>query len=208
MLALPDGNVLYSNFGDQLYLYTPDGAPLAAGKPTISSISANADGSYTLLGIGLNGISEGASYGDDAQMDTNYPIVRLSDGGGNVYYAKTFGWSSTSVMTGARPVATKFRLPGGLAGVSSGTYSLVVVANGISSDPVAFSFEEVWMDFSSGGPFGFGTYEFPFKDVPSGVAGVATGGTIKTKSSSTAWTGTINKALTIRAIGGSVTIGQ
>ena len=79
MLDLPDGTVLYSNATNQLYTYTPVGSPLPAGKPTITSITGNADGSYHLVGTKLNGISAGAAYGDDAQMDSNYPLVRLID---------------------------------------------------------------------------------------------------------------------------------
>ena len=135
MLDLPDGTVLYSEFGSLLYVYHPDCSPLAAGKPTITTITPNVDGSYLLTGTLLNGISEGAAYGDDWQMNSNYPIVRLTDAAGNVYYARTFNWSSTSVMTGTTPETTEFRLPTGLV---AGTYSLVVVANGNSSAPVSF----------------------------------------------------------------------
>ncbi len=136
MLDLPDGRVLWSHFGPQLYVYTPSGAPLAAGKPAISTITPNGDGSYHLVGTGLNGISEGASYGDDFQMNSNYPLVRLSDGAGNVTYARTYNWSSTGVRTGATPVSTEFRVP---ASLPPGSYSLVVVANGIASDAVPFN---------------------------------------------------------------------
>lgn len=132
MLCLPDGKVLYSHMGTSVYAYTPTGAPLAAGKPTVLSVSPNGDGSYHLTGLGLNGISEGASYGDDWQMNTNYPLVRLSSVGGNVYYARTYNWSSTSVMTGSQVLSTEYRLP---AGLPAGQYTFVVVANGIASDP-------------------------------------------------------------------------
>ena len=136
MLDLPDGTVLYSQTGtNQYYVYTPSGPPLAAGKPFISSISSNGDGSFHLTGTQLNGISEGAAYGDDWQMATNYPILRLASGS-DVYYARTYNWSSTGVMTGATPVTTEFKLPSAIPG---GTYSLVVVANGIASDPVSFT---------------------------------------------------------------------
>ncbi len=131
MLDLPDGTVLYSHFGDQLYDYAPTGSPLASGQPAISSIQPNGDGSFHLTGTQLNGISEGAAYGDDCQMASNYPIVRLTAANGDVYYARTYNWSSTGVMTGTTPVTTEFRLP---AGLPLGTYSLVAVANGISSD--------------------------------------------------------------------------
>jgi hypothetical protein len=136
MLDLPDGTVLYSHFGRDLYVYRPAGSPLASGKPTITSVTQNGDGSYHLVGTKLNGISEGAAYGDDAQMDSNYPLVRLTDAATNVYYARTFKWSRTSVMTGNTPVSTEFVVPANLPPVN---YNLVVTANGIASDPVAFS---------------------------------------------------------------------
>jgi hypothetical protein len=135
MLDLPDGMVLFADFDQQLYVYQPDGSPLASGKPTITSITRNPDGSYHLTGKQLNGISQGAAYGDDAQMDSNYPIVRMTNSVGGVFYARSYGWSNTGVMTGNAPVTTEFVLP---AGLPLGEYSLVVVANGISSDPVTF----------------------------------------------------------------------
>jgi hypothetical protein len=137
MLDLPDGTVLFSASYAQLYVYQPDGAPLAAGKPTVNAITNNLDGSYNLSGRLLNGISEGAGYGDDAQMDSNYPLVRMTNTvSGAVYYARTYNWNSTSVMTSNRMVTTKFTLP---AGLPVGNYDLVAVANGIASDPVPFS---------------------------------------------------------------------
>jgi hypothetical protein len=134
-LDLPDGTVLYSRFNRQLYVYQPDGSPLAAGKPTIAAITGNQDGSFHLTGTLLNGISEGAAYGDDAQMDSNYPLVRLRSTSGNVYYARTYNWSSSSVMASNRVVSTEFVVS---TNVPAGLYSLVAVANGISSDPVNF----------------------------------------------------------------------
>jgi alpha-tubulin suppressor-like RCC1 family protein len=135
MLDLPDGTVLYQGSG--LYIYTPDGSPLTAGKPVISSLSQNIDGSYHLTGTGLNGLSTGAKYGDDKQMDSNYPIVRMTNlTSGVVYYGRTFGWTSTGVQTGTRTNSTEFTLPPGLP---SGSYSLVVIANGNASDAMVTS---------------------------------------------------------------------
>ncbi len=71
-------------------------------------------------------------------MDSNYPLIRLTNStSGLVYYARTYNWSSTSVMTGSKVVTTEFVPPTGLP---LADYSLVAVANGNSSDPVPFLF--------------------------------------------------------------------
>jgi len=134
MLQLPNGQVLFSHMNTTVYAYTPAGAPLAAGKPVIQTITANGDGSFHLTGTGINGISEGASYGDDLQMNSNYPIVRCTHSNGNIYYGRTFNWSSTSVRTGAAVLSTEYRLN---STMPPGAYSLVVVGNGFASDPVS-----------------------------------------------------------------------
>ena len=208
LLCLPDGNVLYSDESSQLYVYTPTGSPIVAGKPTINTITLNPDGSYHLTGTKLNGISAGAAYGDDEQMDSNYPLVRLTDGSGNVYYARTYNWSSTGVQTGSTPVTTEFSLPD-FVFANGGTYSLVVVANGISSDPVSFS-GPVWVDFNSPWPFEFGTYSFPDKTLAKGTNDVAAGGAIfiKPGTSHETFPMTITKPMSITAIGGSAIIGH
>jgi hypothetical protein len=140
MLDLPDGNVLLvgGQNSQSLYVYTPNGAPLAAGQPAINSITENVDGSYQMTGTNLNGISQGAAYGDDEQMDSNYPLIRMTNNAtGNVYYARTFNWNSTSVQTGSRVLTTEFALPQNLP---SGSYSLVAVANGNPSVPTNFTY--------------------------------------------------------------------
>ncbi|MCE9619660.1 MAG: hypothetical protein K8R92_07100 [Planctomycetes bacterium] len=137
MLQLPNGQVLFSTQGStRFYLYTPAGSPAAAWKPTITDVAQNNCGDYTLTGTQLNGISEGASYGDDWQMNTNYPIIRLTSGA-NVYYCRTFNWSHTGVKLGATVNTTKFTVP---STVPAGTYSLVVTANGIPSTAISFDY--------------------------------------------------------------------
>jgi hypothetical protein len=166
MLTLPSGQILWSNGHTQLYLYNPDGAPDPSWQPTISGVTDNGDGTFLLTGTQLNGISEGGGYGDDAEMSSNYPIVQLSDGNGNVFYARTFYWSNTGVATGNAPVSTYFTLP---AGISPGDYSLTVVANGIASNPV---------DFVIGGgapaPGGGSGHSLPAFSILPTVAGRAT----------------------------------
>lgn len=135
MLMLPSGQVLFAYGSNQLYVYTPDGAPDPAWKPTITGVVANGN-HYTLSGTQLNGLSAGANYGDDAEMDSNYPLVKLTGGSGQVYFARTSNWSSTGVQTGSLPVSTDFSLP---TNMPYGTYSLSVVTNGIASDSVPFA---------------------------------------------------------------------
>ncbi len=139
MVCLPNGQVLFGigqagTASSTYYVYTPNGSPLTAGKPTVASITQTNCNAFSITGTLFNGISEGAGYGDDFQMATNYPIVRLSNGG-NVYYARTFNWNSTGVMRGSAPDTTQFTLP---AGLPHAVYYLKVVANGIASDSVQF----------------------------------------------------------------------
>jgi hypothetical protein len=138
MLMLPTGQVLFTTSATtgQLAVYTPDGSPNSSWQPTITGIEQNSENTFTLTGTQLNGLSQGASYGDDAEMDTNYPIVRITDAAGTVYYARTFNWSSTGVATGDTPVTTQFTLPSGV--VLGKPYTLSVIANGIASDPIPF----------------------------------------------------------------------
>ena len=134
-LDLPDGNVLVSIDGAltsrRYYIYSPGSGPIAAGKPTIDNITTTNCTDYMITGKLFNGISEGASFGDDAQMATNYPIVRLTDST-NVYYARTTSWNRIgAVMTDSLEDTAYFTLPS----MPNGTYSLVVVANGNPSNP-------------------------------------------------------------------------
>jgi hypothetical protein len=135
MLVLPTGQVLLSAGTGQLWAFTPNGSAQAAWAPSISNITNNGDGTYTLTGTQLTGMSEGAAYGDDAEMSSNYPIVQLTSGSGQVYYARTYNWSSTGVQTGSTVETTLFTLPSGLP---NGSYSLTAIANGIASTPVSF----------------------------------------------------------------------
>ena len=150
MLVLPDGSVLYchfelgnlfySSFGSQLYVYVPlNGTQVTLGnQPNITSITPNPDGSFHLIGTGLNGISGGAAFGDDAQMNTDYPLIMFTDiNNGHVDYGRTYNWSSTRVHSGSTPETTEFALP---AGLIPQTYLVQISASGVTSAPVTFSF--------------------------------------------------------------------
>ena len=135
LLDLPDGTILQTGISTQLYVYTPAGSQVASGKPVIKSVVPNPDGSYHVTGTLFNGISQGAGYGDDWQMGTNFPVARLTDSKGKVTYARTSNWSSTGVMSGGKQVSVEMSLP---PSFPAGSYQLSIIANGISSDPVGF----------------------------------------------------------------------
>jgi hypothetical protein len=133
LLLLPSGQVLYANQGS-VQVYTPGGAPNPAWKPVITSFpyDVRVAQTYTLQGNLLNGLSQACSYGDDCTNATNYPIVRL-EGGGKVWFCRTFDHSTMGVATGFSVQSTNFTVP---CGVPDGSYSLCVIANGIASDCV------------------------------------------------------------------------
>jgi len=137
MLDLPDGTVLFADQGTrQYYEYTPSGTALTSGKPTVSTISRTNCDTFLATGTLFTGISEGANFGDDWQMSSNYPIIRLTSGT-NVYYARSFNWNRVgAVMTGSLADTAQFVLPSGLP---AGTYSLAVVVNGNPSAPFSFN---------------------------------------------------------------------
>jgi hypothetical protein len=145
MLVLPNGQVLFSSgdhFSDPvthvpvatpMFFYTPSGDPQFSWRPSIVGVASRGGGSFTMTGTQLNGMSEGAAYGDDAEMAENYPIVELRSATGIVYFATTSNWSSNGVQTGSDLVSTDFALP---AGIPAGNYLVTVSASGISSLPV------------------------------------------------------------------------
>jgi len=100
MLMLPTGQMLFASGSDELFVFTPDGGPQDAWRPVITGITDNQDGTFTLRGRQLNGLTEGAYYGDDAQMATNYPIIRFHQGSN-----ATTGGPSTGVAPASRPAA-------------------------------------------------------------------------------------------------------
>ncbi len=133
MLVLPTGQLLLSDSSNQLYVFSPDGSAPESLRPAISNVRYDDDGRFRLTGTQLNGQSAGAAYGDDDQMNENYPIVRLRDPGtGNVYYCRTTNWDSVSVG-GNEPETVDFRLN---SAVTPGRYQLTVVGAGIASAPV------------------------------------------------------------------------
>jgi len=141
-LDLPDGNVLMvcsqnDTNSMQYYVYTPGSGPIPQGKPTIDHIIPQTYPYYKITGKLFNGISEGAAFGDDLQMSSNYPLVRLKSSTGRVYYCKTTNWNRLgAVRTDSLEDTATFEVP---AGLPPGSYSLVVVANGFASNPTVYN---------------------------------------------------------------------
>lgn len=135
MLVLPTGDVLVSDGSNDVELYNNGGTYLPAWQPTIASAPTNPGQgeSYTISGTQFNGLSQGASYGDDSEFATNYPLVRIvNSSSGHVFYARTHDHSTMGVATGSAIVSTTFDVP---SGIETGASQLFVVANGIPSAP-------------------------------------------------------------------------
>jgi hypothetical protein len=131
MLMLPTGQLLIGNSSSQLYVYTPDGKANKKSRPVVKGLHYDGSGQFTLSGTQLNGLSAGASYGDDAEMDENYPIVNFLDAQGNVYYARTTNWSNTGVgHHGTETVSLTLK-----AGMPKGDYKMTAIGAGIGSKP-------------------------------------------------------------------------
>jgi len=118
-------------------IYTAKGKAKSEWAPTITSAPSTVTrgDSYVISGTQFTGLSAGATYGDDAQMATSYPLVRITNtNSGHVFYARTHDHSTMGVATGKKKVSTHFDVS---ASTETGASSLVVVANGIASKPVA-----------------------------------------------------------------------
>lgn len=149
LLLLPTGQVLFSSHiasgpnaltGGAIDILTPDPAkatPQNAWRPTIANFPGTVltGKSYQISGRQFNGLSQACSYGDDGQMATNYPIVRLTNiANQTVYYLRSFDFSSMGIATGTTIQTATVQVP---PDVKPGQYNAVVIANGIASQPVS-----------------------------------------------------------------------
>jgi len=135
MLVLPTGQVMVTDFSNDVEIYTPAGAANKKWQPTIVSVGQNlipGSKNNILRGTQLNGLSQCNAYGDDVQAATNYPIVRITNNAtGHVFYCRTHDHSTMAVATGATIVSTQFDVP---IATETGNSTVEVVANGISSN--------------------------------------------------------------------------
>lgn len=141
MLLLPTGEVFWSSDAGDVEIYTPQGLPKASWRPAISRVASvipAGSRNNVVRGKRFNGLTLGAYYGDDAQMATNYPLVRITNSAsGHVCFARTHDHTMMGI-SGRKPSGTKFDVP---ATCEAGASSLEVVVNGIASQPVAVTID-------------------------------------------------------------------
>lgn len=139
-LELPTGQLLFTDFSNDVELFTPQGTYNPAWQPTVSTAPASVThgtAGYKLTGTQFNGLSQGAAYGDDFQDATNFPLVRIvNNSTGHVFYCRTRSFSSMGVATGSKVVSTLFDVP---TNIELGASTLYVVANGIPSAGTAIT---------------------------------------------------------------------
>jgi hypothetical protein len=135
MLVLPTGQILLTDFSNDIEIYTPATGPTTGAPVIVAAPKTLASGkSYEIAGVGFNGLSQGAAYGDDVQSATNFPLVRTTNlATGHVQYSRTHDHSSMAVASGDL-VTTHFDVP---KNIETGPAKLEVVANGIASAPLA-----------------------------------------------------------------------
>ncbi len=134
LVMLPTGQVMKVDtdyVGVQLYNPSPATfsdslRPVITGAPSCVNVNTT----HTLNGKQLNGLSEDASYGDDAMANTNFPLVKIvNDSTGDVSYARTFSHSSRSITPNAASSTKFFVKPS----TETGASTMYVIANGIPS---------------------------------------------------------------------------
>jgi hypothetical protein len=139
MLLLPTGQILFTDLTNDVEIYTPtiterheQSARRIAPVIYFAPHQIRPGGSYEISGIRFNGVTQGAAFGDDEQMATNYPLVRITNlKTHHVYYARTHDHSSMAVASDAE-VSTHVEVS---TQQERGPSLLEVVANGIASEP-------------------------------------------------------------------------
>jgi hypothetical protein len=135
LMVLPTGEVIVA--GSQVY--TSSGTYKTAWAPSITTYphTVTRGSTYKISGKQFNGLSQAASFGDEDETATNYPLVRITNQKTHhVFYTKTHDHSTMAVATGNAIVSTNFDVPGKM---ETGASLLVVVANGIPSKAVSIT---------------------------------------------------------------------
>jgi hypothetical protein len=143
MLELPTGQILFTDFSNDVEVFTPKAATGKeraeddegqksnwTPKVLFSPVVVAKGGTYQVSGYRFAGMSQGAAYGDDYQSSTNYALVRLTNvESGHVFYARTHDPSSYAVQS-QDIQKTYFDVP---ANMDLGVAKMEVVTNGLAS---------------------------------------------------------------------------
>jgi hypothetical protein len=152
MLLLPTGQVLW-DAGEgvnctSIYTTTTAGNPNPVMRPPphILSISnttlTRGTNNYTITGSMFRGVSQGASYGDDAQSATNFPLVMITNNAsGNRCFGRTHDWAIlTSLQFDVPPAATPAAgwalVENACDTAGGGASTLVVIVNSLQSNGI------------------------------------------------------------------------
>lgn len=133
MLLTPSGQVLFSAGTHEIGVYSQSGGPEPSWQPHIANSPSEIVGGRpcTIKGPQINGLSQTVSYGDEATMATNYPLVRMQNiTSGNVRYCGTHVHSTMNVASGNSLQSTHFDIP---HGIGTGQSIIVIVAKRILS---------------------------------------------------------------------------
>ena len=140
LLLLPTGQILETDGSSDIEVYTASARADSRGTPRITSVPSTLTpgDTYKINGVLFNGVSQVNMYGDDVQEATNYPLIRITNtASGQVFYCRTHNHSFMGVGS-SRAVSTMFDVPSTIA---TGASTLVVVTNGIASQPVSVTIQ-------------------------------------------------------------------
>ena len=153
--VLPTGQILETDQVSDIEIYTPAGSPDPSWAPVITAIPVEVTAShpnpptihpgavplvtlhrgrtYQVWADRLNGLTQGAFYGDDTQAASNFPLVRITNAATNhVAFARSHH-NSTYAIGPSVSGTTKFDIP---ATLETGTSTLSLVTNGIASPAI------------------------------------------------------------------------
>ncbi len=134
MLMLPNGQIMFTDFSNDIELWTSAGSQYPGWVPTAVFTTAvpsfQPGQTYRINGFKFNGVSQNNAYGDDFQDATNYPLIRFTNvASGQVVYGHTHGHSTMAVGYHG-PAYTYVDIP---SNIETGTTHLQIVVNGIAS---------------------------------------------------------------------------
>ncbi|HWA88840.1 MAG TPA: kelch repeat-containing protein [Rhizomicrobium sp.] len=133
LVMLPTGQALWSSDVGDVQVYTPQGKPVKKSIPKIKHVKKTLNvgsSNNKLTGHGFHGLTYGGYYGDDAQMATNFPLVRITNNSSHhVCFARTHAFSQMGIDDGT-VTSAQFDIPNSC---ETGASTLQVVVNGVSS---------------------------------------------------------------------------